>query len=396
MAAATRGVSDMIREFESGCPGGVAFGMAATSPSMSAVTSADSIQSLPRQGGNGGNNAFTRRQTPAHDFSGGNVSSGDHMSKKECLRQPQTNVTGVGIGSTPLNQLPTDGGKVCSRASSDCSDSLQRGRLSSHRPAVFRNSSRLEMPPSLLSVRTGPSSASLSSSSGSGGFGSGMRPMSSSSTSGQSHMMHSSSSSQLQQRMVQSGSMRKIHEEGLQEAMRDNPARMKRLLSSRLVQQHLSCTLPYRRKLIITARAFVAVFRLIALSKGHSLTRQISLIEDKSRCERANHVNVIVDKRRAALDLLLSAKKAEKEREAAAAASASAAVSSICKEKATQVLNFRQIHFSGRPREARFPSRAVGDGVVNAVAPSERRRAGHGHVRQSSRDAAAKVFSRMS
>lgn len=93
-------------------------------------------------------------------------------------------------------------------------------------------------------------------------------------------------------------SVRAITEKGLQRVASDNPARMKRLMSSSLVQKQLSVALPYRRKLIVTARAFVAVFRLRALTKGHSATRQLSVMGKSD----VDDVNALIDRRKAALE----------------------------------------------------------------------------------------------
>lgn len=102
-----------------------------------------------------------------------------------------------------------------------------------------------------------------------------------------------------QPRLVVTPSLRKIHEVGLHEATRDNPQRMHRLLSNRVMKQQLSTLLPGRHRLVITARAFIAVFRILALVRGHSLTRQLSVIEEDERVGRADRVNEIVDKRKA-------------------------------------------------------------------------------------------------
>lgn len=99
-------------------------------------------------------------------------------------------------------------------------------------------------------------------------------------------------------RMHMTPSVRAIAERGLQRVASDNPAKMKRLLSSRVVQQQLFVTLPFRRKLVVTARAFVAVFRLQALTRGHSATRQLSVL-GKGDVEG---VNEIIDKRKKALE----------------------------------------------------------------------------------------------
>lgn len=111
---------------------------------------------------------------------------------------------------------------------------------------------------------------------------------------------HVSSTSSLsgQPRLQVTPSVRAIAERGLQRVASDNPARMKRLMSSSVVQKQLSIALPFRRKLVVTARAFVAVFRLQALARGHSSTRQLSLI-GKGDVE---DVNALIDRRKAAME----------------------------------------------------------------------------------------------
>lgn len=108
----------------------------------------------------------------------------------------------------------------------------------------------------------------------------------------------STTSLSAQPRLKVTPSVRAIAELGLQRVASDNPARMKRLLSSAVVQKQLSVALPYRRKLVIMARAFVAVFRLQALTRGHSSTRQLSLM-GKGDVEG---VNALIDRRKAAME----------------------------------------------------------------------------------------------
>ncbi|CDF39392.1 Serine/threonine protein kinase [Chondrus crispus] len=112
-------------------------------------------------------------------------------------------------------------------------------------------------------------------------------------------MHHVSSTSSLgpQPRLKVTPSVRAIAERGLQRVTSDNPARMKRLLNSSVVQKQLSVALPYRRILIVTARAFVAVFRLKALRSGHSATRQLSLMGQAD----VDDVNALIDRRTAAM-----------------------------------------------------------------------------------------------
>lgn len=81
-----------------------------------------------------------------------------------------------------------------------------------------------------------------------------------------------------QPRIQMTPSVRAIKEKGLQRVASDNPSRMKRLLSSKVVQRQLSMALPYRRRFVVIAKAFVAVFRLRAISKGHT-TRQLSRLD---------------------------------------------------------------------------------------------------------------------
>lgn len=107
----------------------------------------------------------------------------------------------------------------------------------------------------------------------------------------------SSSSLGVQPRIQMTPSVRAIAELGLQRVASDNPSRMKRLMSSAVVQKQLSIALPYRRKLITTARAFVAVFRLRALTRGHSATRQLSLMGKGD----VDDVNALIDRRKAAM-----------------------------------------------------------------------------------------------
>lgn len=101
-----------------------------------------------------------------------------------------------------------------------------------------------------------------------------------------------------QPRITVTPSVLRIAEQGLQRVASDNPARMRRLLSSRLVQKQLSITLPYRRKLMVAARAFVFVFRLRALVGGHSCTRQLSAFGKGD----VDEVNQLIDRRKKALE----------------------------------------------------------------------------------------------
>lgn len=102
-------------------------------------------------------------------------------------------------------------------------------------------------------------------------------------------------------RMVNTPTLRLIQEEGLSGAAQKHPERISRLLSSRIVQKELLNILPHRRRLVVVARAFIAVFRMIALKDGHSLTRQLAKIENADRDDRAGRVVEIVEKRNAAM-----------------------------------------------------------------------------------------------
>jgi hypothetical protein len=135
-------------------------------------------------------------------------------------------------------------------------------------------------------------------------------------------------------RLVVTPSLRRIHERGLHEVARENPARMRRILSNQVMQQQLASLLPMRRKLIVTARAFVAVFRLLALFRGHSITRQLSRIEDQEKRDMADHVNDIVDERKAFHEPPRAEKKGKPDR----------------KDKSSS-LHLRSAHFLPRSRE---------------------------------------------
>lgn len=155
--------------------------------------------------------------------------------------------------------------------------------------------------PNSPSLRRAPRSAGLAESRSQKSRRS-LRPVSSSSN-------IASSDSTPTPRLVVSSSMRRIQEEGLHEVARENPALMKRFMSSKLFQSELSTCLPFRRKLIVTARAFIAVFRMMALVRGHSLTRQLSAIASQGAHDRKEHANEIVDKRKQALKKLFSGDK---------------------------------------------------------------------------------------
>lgn len=77
-------------------------------------------------------------------------------------------------------------------------------------------------------------------------------------------------------RMAMTPSIQRIASMGLQGATRDNPERMKAFLKSPVVKSQLSSMFPMRRKLILWCRVFIAVFRIRALAKGESMTRQLT------------------------------------------------------------------------------------------------------------------------
>ena len=79
-----------------------------------------------------------------------------------------------------------------------------------------------------------------------------------------------------QSRMAMTPSMQRIQEVGLVNAAKENPARMKAFLKSPVVKSQLSSMFTMRRRLIVASRAFVAVFRMRALVRGQSLTRNLS------------------------------------------------------------------------------------------------------------------------
>lgn len=150
-----------------------------------------------------------------------------------------------------------------------------------------------------------------------------------------------------QPRMVYTPSVRAIAEKGLQAVASDNPARMKRLLSSSVMNRQLSSALPYRRKLVVAARAFVAIFRMRALTKGVSATRQLSVMGPGGSVD----FDDMIGRRRAAME----------------AAAASAA----------------------EGQDKRANDRA---GAASRLGHGARDNAGRrGHVRQRSRDVAAHV-----
>jgi hypothetical protein len=105
--------------------------------------------------------------------------------------------------------------------------------------------------------------------------------------------------SEVEPRLVVTPSLRRIHERGLHAVARENPERMRRIMSHKGMQQQLSTLLPYRRKLIVTARAFIAIFRMLALHRGHSVTRQLSVLEDQEKHDTVEHINDIVGQRKA-------------------------------------------------------------------------------------------------
>lgn len=149
-----------------------------------------------------------------------------------------------------------------------------------------------------------------------------------------------------QPRLQVAASVRAIAEKGLQRVASDNPTRMKRLLSSSVVQKQLAMTLHYRRKLIVTARAFVAVFRLKALRQGNCATRQLSMMENGD----VEDVNSLIERRKMAME------KANEE------------------------------------RKKRGNDRSTGQPLQNSHHHGQRR----GHVRQRSRDVVSHIMGRVS
>lgn len=85
---------------------------------------------------------------------------------------------------------------------------------------------------------------------------------------------------------------------GLQRVASKNPSRIRSLLSSSIVQKQLSSTLTYRRKLLVTMLAFVAVFRLRALTKGQSTTKLYTTMEMND----ADTADALIDERIAAVE----------------------------------------------------------------------------------------------
>lgn len=88
----------------------------------------------------------------------------------------------------------------------------------------------------------------------------------------------SSLSSAGQSRMAMTPSMLRIQQVGLERAAKENPERMRVFLKSPVVKSQLSSIFSMRRKLIVTSRAFVAVFRMRTLMRGQSFTRNMSKV----------------------------------------------------------------------------------------------------------------------
>lgn len=113
-------------------------------------------------------------------------------------------------------------------------------------------------------------------------------------------MQPTSSSSSIpsipQPRIQLTNSVREVARDGLSKVYLKKPALMKKLLNSAVVQRQLSISLPKRRQLIVTARAFVAVFRLKALVGGHSATRQLS------NMIKADDIEKFIENRKAAFN----------------------------------------------------------------------------------------------
>jgi serine/threonine protein kinase len=364
IAHATRGVSDMIRDFEAGTVGSGSVAGLSTSVTTSSYASPTDVLINPAS-------VSSPELSPAY-APRLQAPPGQRPSNGRIVRN---------ASSSRRAYSSVEDEMVSSRASSNSSDSLQHVRPADAYKTSSGKPSRLHMQPSLYSMRDLSSSSGLLSSND-------LRSGASSSGPSQQRVKSFSASSEQQMRIVQSTSLRKIHEDGLQEALRDNPARMKRLLSSKVVQQHLNNTLPYRHKLIVTIRAFVAVFRMRALSNGHSLTRQLSLIADQDKSDRADHVNDIVDKRTAALNLLLLSKKAKEERDDEHMHKAEEAkLFAAATTDRSSMLHFRASQLLSRSRGA--------DPAANP-APLDARRSGHIHARETTRDTVAKVYSRIS
>ncbi|CAN8069132.1 unnamed protein product, partial [Agarophyton chilense] len=133
-------------------------------------------------------------------------------------------------------------------------------------------------------------------------------------------MMHAHSHQQLQQHMSVGGrlqhissvssvgtawaqpslrvnkSVRDMAERGLVRVASDNPALLRHMMGLKHIQRQLSIAMPYRRRLVVTAKAFVAVFRMCALARGDSATKRLMLMEMAG----ADDVNAMVDRRKLA------------------------------------------------------------------------------------------------
>lgn len=72
------------------------------------------------------------------------------------------------------------------------------------------------------------------------------------------------------------------------------PSQFDALLDSPVMQMQLSSALPYRRKLLIIARAFVAVFRMKALAQGKCVTKNLPMMN----AEEAKRVSKRLDERK--------------------------------------------------------------------------------------------------
>lgn len=107
-----------------------------------------------------------------------------------------------------------------------------------------------------------------------------------------------------QPRLQMTPSVRAITQKGLSRVHSDNPGRIAKLMSSNVMQKQLSLVFPYRRKLVVVARAFVAVFRLKALKHGHSATRHLSRLGQAC----IDDVDAMISKRKRALDELRSSR----------------------------------------------------------------------------------------
>lgn len=164
------------------------------------------------------------------------------------------------------------------------------------------------------SLRSGPRGMHRVGSTASSGIGAG-RPWST----GQPKLTHAasqptlqhtlslsslSSGAHTQSRMAMTPSMQRIQEVGLELATKENPARMRAFLKSPVVKSQLSSMFVMRRRLIVTSRALVAVFRMRALVRGQSLTRNLSRVGSVKEVD----VDVAAERRQQAENVAASRK----------------------------------------------------------------------------------------